>query len=628
MNLQGIWSYLRWTLLLAASCGAYTSFARDAFVMLSGGDSPFENNYSQYLQARAVLNFYERNYPSNSVWVFFGAGNVEGQKPVFADVRHEIERYGGLIDTWVPGSLHRNRPAKREVILRAFKEEILPAVADGGTLFLFVGDHGSRRRGGDRSESIISLWSMERAPGSEHGWKSKTDEVLGVSELRTVIGQGIGKGRVVFCMTQCHSGGFHYLSVPREVSPDTNWFTGTLPDWARPKEEPVLKRAAGFAATDERSMASGCDPSPDPLSWAGYERFLPEFWLGVDLFTLKQKGKRMRSFAEAHAPATLVDQTIDKPCSTSEQYLERWASLIETHLSKETNLTAQVQKQLAAYERTADGALSNNPNRLFRDKQKQFMGFVQKLGQQNTEARELVLNGTRKQLEEAAGSRGHARRGARPTEAENPPPKRRAREAKAAEIHKLWTDTVLPAWRATVDANMIPGLSGHALEFEKHLLNREILGKDFFSDDEEQLDEEIFWFSGYADPQSVKPSRAETIAVWGAERNDTILLWARGSNDGSLRSAAQKILNSDLERWPNGDKFDPRIPAPAAPPARLTKKIAAERALFYRRVLAAWEFLLAMDDRPALARLNELMELERTPFPTPGKSRKAKGLSK
>ena len=45
------------------------------------------------------------------------------------------------------------------------------------------------------------------------------------------------------------------------------------------------------------------------------------------------------------------------------------------------------------------------------------------------------------------------------------------------------------------------------------------------------------------------------------------------------------------------------------------KATAAARTLFYRRVLAAWEFLLAVNDRPALAKLRELTELERTPLP-------------
>src|SRR5436305_15292703 len=88
---------------------------RDTFVMLSGGYSPFDNNYSQYLQAKAVVNFFEQNYPRDSIWVFFGAGNVEGEKPIFCDVRREVERQGVPMNSWLPGSLSHNRPARHDV---------------------------------------------------------------------------------------------------------------------------------------------------------------------------------------------------------------------------------------------------------------------------------------------------------------------------------------------------------------------------------------------------------------------------------------------------------------------------------------------------------------------------------
>src|SRR6185369_5040668 len=170
-------------LILFLACCAQALCGRDAFVMLSGGDSPLENNYSQYLQAKAVLAFFERNYPANSIWVFFGAGNREGEKPVFGDVRRQSERDGVVVDSWLPGFLNRNRPARRDVILRALREEILPTVANGGTLYLFVGDHGTRT-GGRNRESIIALWSLERDRRSEHGWRSDKDQSLGVAELR------------------------------------------------------------------------------------------------------------------------------------------------------------------------------------------------------------------------------------------------------------------------------------------------------------------------------------------------------------------------------------------------------------------------------------------------------------
>src|SRR5438128_2435454 len=101
---SGRWIALR---LMFAVCCVQTLCARDAFVLISGGDSPFANNYSQYLQARAVTTWFQRNYPPHSVWVFFGAGNIEGESPVFGDVRRQVQRDGLTLDSWVAGPLHR-----------------------------------------------------------------------------------------------------------------------------------------------------------------------------------------------------------------------------------------------------------------------------------------------------------------------------------------------------------------------------------------------------------------------------------------------------------------------------------------------------------------------------------------
>jgi hypothetical protein len=45
----------------------------------------------------------------------------------------------------------------------------------------------------------------------------------------------------------------------------------------------------------------------------------------------------------------------------------------------------------------------------------------------------------------------------------------------------------------------------------------------------------------------------------------------------------------------------------------MSRKIAAERVLLYRRVLAAWEFLIAMNAEPELRELRGLIDLENTP---------------
>jgi hypothetical protein len=49
-----------------------------------------------------------------------------------------------------------------------------------------------------------------------------------------------------------------------------------------------------------------------------------------------------------------------------------------------------------------------------------------------------------------------------------------------------------------------------------------------------------------------------------------------------------------------------------ASPRPLSRRTAAERVWLHRRVLAAWQFLLAMEAKPALAELETLLALERT----------------
>ncbi|HKS38151.1 MAG TPA: hypothetical protein VJW76_13220 [Verrucomicrobiae bacterium] len=600
-------------LLVFVACCVQSLCGRDAFVLISGGDSPFENNYSQYLQARAVAAWFERNCPPDSVWVFFGAGNIEGEPPVFGDVRRKVQRDGLTLDSWMAGPLRRNRAAKREMILRAFREEILPAVAGGGTLYLFVGDHGERTRG-DRGESRINLWTLERDPRNERGWRSNDQETLGVAELRRTLVGGLGKGRVVFCMTQCHAGGFHYLAVPRTMTPNPGWFTA-VPDWAASKEPSVFARAAGFTACDEFSPAAGCDPAPTTDEWAGYERFIPEKLFGLDLFTLDRAGEGLPSFAEAHVAATLVDRTLDNPYSTSEQYLERWASLIETRLAKELDLTAKVKKCVAVYERAVDGATPTASDKAFRERQALFRRFTEKLIEQNPDVKDLLLAGTRKELEDAIDperaqeDRGQQRQ---PTAQQQRPGRRRG--GASPEMRKLWNETVRPAWSKAVDANQVAKFVGSALDFEKYLLAQEAEGRDYFFARRGSLQEEIFWRSGYSDPKTVDVAKAEAVVRWGIERRSRILEWAKAEEDEAVQSAAEKLSQMRAPRRSNSATTN-RTPVSLEP---VSKETAAERTLFYRRVLAAWEFLLMVNERPALTRLRELTELERTPLPRSG----------
>jgi hypothetical protein len=574
---------------------------RNALVLLSGGGTPLSNHYSQYLQARALAAFFARNYPNEPTWVFFGYGNRSRDTAELADAHHLVVRDGLEIDTWEPGVLPGNRPATRASFLKALREEILPTVRDGGTLYLFIGDHGELTKGDD-GESAVTMWQLKRVSRRRGTWSTDEKELLPVSELRQVLAEGLGRGRVVFCMTQCHSGGFHYLGIPREVTPPRAWFAA-VPEWLRTRRPATPLRIAGFTATDEESVAAGCVSDPDPERWAGYERFAPEAVIGVDLMTDRMRSEPRFSLAAAHEAATLVDYTIDKPRATSEQYLERWAQLIESRLTNELLLAEKTRRAVAAYHRAVEtGAIGAAEGEL-RAKQEQFGRYTARLIEQNGATRDLLLRGTRKQLEEPNRGGGGGRGG----------PRGGNRRGAMTEGRRAWADTLRPAWEAAINAPNGRVLDGAVLEFERDLLKEEEGNRNFLLPrgvDEDTLLNEVYWGSTYAEPQKFDRAKAEAITRWAAERQGRIVSWGKASSDPNLRAAAEKIEAAIAARAGPATE-------PAAPTTTVSRRTAAERVLFYRRVLAAWEFLVAMEAQPELARLHELIAIERTPLPAP-----------
>src|SRR6185369_6242841 len=127
----------------------------------------------------------------------------------------------------------------------------------------------------------------------------------------------------------------------------------------------------------------------------------------------------------------------------------------------------------------------------------------------------------------------------------------------------------------------------------------------------------------YGKPNTMDRARAEAISRWTQERRSKILAWAEASEDDDIKAAAKKISARPSRSQPQVTPTKTDSPKTTSPPAEkaedshkmLSKKTAAERALYYRRVLGAWQFLLMMNERPALERLQELIELERTPLP-------------
>jgi hypothetical protein len=562
------------------------------FVILSGGGTPLTNNYSQYLQARAWAGWLARTRPTAPRWCFFGVGNREGSPAVLADTYREVERDGGYEPEWLPGFLPDTRPATREALFRALREEILPVVRNGGTLFLLVGDHGELAGRDAAQESAITMWQLKR--GGRQGWRTDGTEVLGVAELRRELAAGIGRGRVLFGMTQCHSGGFHELAVPRALVPPRAWFSRD-PEGIAGRPARLQLAAAGFTATDQASPAAGCEPDPEPDRWAGYERFFPEALLGADLMTGAARGAPAPTLDAAHEAAVLVDHTIDKPRSTSEHYLEAWARVIEERLATTLAITEPVQRAVAAFQRAVDTGHGEVADPAWAALRERYRRFQAALIAQLPTGRALLQLGDRRRLTAAL----------RPVAEPARDVGARRRNALTA-ARRAWSATLRPAWKAAVEADRVPGLGGPALDFERHLLRLEDEGRSLLLGrrDGEALLQEVYWRSGYAQPGSVDAAAARAVARWGVARRERIAEWGRTAAELAVRTAAEQLA---------------AVPPPEMPAGPgLTLPIAADRVLFQRRVLAAWRFLLEVGHAPALAELAQLRALEITPLPPVG----------
>ena len=384
------------------------------------------------------------------------------------------------------------------------------------------------------------------------------------------------------------------------------WFSGFQPvecaDWSA---QVAPARMAGFTATTEDSLAAGCVPDPDPENWRGQERHFPEALFGVDIMTGATKGAALPSFAAAHEAAVLVNRTIDKPSSTAEMWLERYATLIEKVVKDSPALTPKARAAAERYERIVEGEMTGVSDAKWLATERRYARFVEALTEQNFSSAVLLGGGTRAQLEAAIGTKpGNAGGGG-------------ARRRGAPEdVKKLWTETIRPAWKAAVQAGTVKGVSKEVRAFELHLIGLEEKNPSriFLPGDRTAVRNELFWQSSSAIPATADAKKAAVLGRWEAGRRAAVLAWARTVTDEKVKAAAVK--------WAGPVRAAPAASTTATAPraaipalAQGERKEGLQRVLFYRRVLGAWAFLLAVDERGALERLAALQALEETPLP-------------
>ena len=491
------------------------AFGGDALVIISGGGTPFINEHSHYLQARALLDNLAPRFPSNAVWVFFGAGNRSGSPALYSDTHRQVVTAAGQTDRWEPGFLPGNRPATREAILRTLRDEVCPVIHDGGTLFLLVGDHGHLSRT-SRPESQIVLWQFDPKPmAASEPWSIDTLQVLGAGELFQAL-SGRGLGRVVFSMSQCFSGGFHQLFEPG---------------------------IAGFSSTDGQSIAAGCVAAPE-VAWSGYARVFPEALTGrrLDDGTVLHAG--LESLNAAHALASLADLTLDLPQASSEVFLVNW--LLQHPACAQQGLPRQLLDGVGPAPEFLQSLAAS------------YTAFIRQLeGRAEAPAQGDLYSSPYAALEalDAAASD--------PSPRATPTPAQRA----------AWL-TIRPHWKAALlKSDPAPPESPSVRAFELGLIAAEAQNttRDFTPGFPEVLLQELYRATGGYLPAS-NPQLAVELSEWCALRQTYIAGWAKRSHELELPGAgvalskgAHSQLNDGAARgWIRRVLFHRRVLAAGA----------------------------------------------------------------
>lgn len=295
-----------------------TVFA-DQILVLSGGISPTNNHFSQYLQTKTLFDDLSARFPEASPRVMFGAGNREGEAMILADAYRTVSKDGLDVETLVPGFIKGNVAATPKNVENFFRTPKLGQMKRHENFFMFVSDHGSPYTKNDGTldstftNNCIDLWGF--AADADAGVVVEIDaqeRCLSKDRLKIHLESQVSAGKSIFAMSQCYSGGFHQMSVTSKGG--------------YPRANPNI---CGFTAVPEDTASSGCTSDVDGPSYQGYERSFTEQLTGLDVVSGTRLRPARASLKDAHEEASVEDMTKDIPLSTSDYFLWKWAEAIE-----------------------------------------------------------------------------------------------------------------------------------------------------------------------------------------------------------------------------------------------------------------------------------------------------------
>lgn len=292
-----------------------SSFAANQVMVLSGGDNPGFNHYSQYLQTKAMYDYVSQKYGIDNTVVYFGMGNTPNTKTPFPDVHQITVNNSGIKeDHMLPGIIANNQMASKENVLSYFFNSKVSNLTTKDNLLLFISDHGlpnimANTSVDQFSNNCIDLWHFDKTLTNNFLNSDNLENVcLSKNTLEATLEQ-IPAKHIIFEMSQCFSGGFQQMSV--------SWKNGY------PSANPKI---CGFTASMPDHYASGCTADANGPGYRGYERSFTEWYTGKSIPTGKTLRSPATSIWAAHKQALLEDLTVDIPITTSDYYLLQWAN--------------------------------------------------------------------------------------------------------------------------------------------------------------------------------------------------------------------------------------------------------------------------------------------------------------
>ncbi len=541
------------------------SSADDQILIISGGDNPGLNNYSQYLQTKTLFDYLLPKY-RNHISIYFGAGNNESTKNPMLDV-HRIDIVNQkTIHTMLTGTMTQNITANKENVSSYFLGKQAQRLTPNDNLFIFVSDHGlpnefMENKTKPYSNNCINLWHYNGEFINNFLDKENFYRIcLSKNELTTLVTDTIHPKHIIFEMSQCFSGGFHQMSV----STKDNYPTAN-------------GKICGFTSAPPDHYASGCTANANGPTYQGYERYFTEWYTGMSIPSGQPIRPAAKSMYEAHQQALLEDMTVDIPLTTSDYYLWQWANAFENPVFKSRVANFSAEKIHEIYDHYAkyipkmqnsdfvnfNNVVSDNTDQIIKKypNNQAFFFLSQAEKKKYLDHQEKII-GEHDQIV----------------------------MAKMEGMMNIYQNIILPVWKKAIENKQVH-LTEKQLKIEKEFY-LQISAKHLFN--------YPYQFEPlYAQYLSMTHNDPD-VPTYFQQRDNIIKNWASShqlttiKNSMDLFSSYFQGFEQDMEKIREEEK----------------EKQLLKRIYIYNQILAAWITLQTINDTPALNELSALLECE------------------